>query len=91
MKRIIGLIPVLLCVACSKPDDVMPDIEKVVPEVIACSMDDGADNVSVKAGEIELTFDVSVRVKDASAITMTGAVLKVTGLDTGYYSGRCFV
>ena len=82
MKRILGFILLFICLACSKPDDGTPNIEKVVPEVTACSLEDGAENVSIKAGDIELTFDVSVRVKDASAITMAGAVLKVTGMNT---------
>ena len=82
MKRILGFILLFICLACSKPDDGTPNIEKVVPEVTACSLEDGAENVSIKAGDIELTFDVSVRVKDASAITMAGAVLKVIGMNT---------
>ena len=64
------------------PDDDTPIIEKVVPEVTACTLKDGAENISIKAGDIELTFDVSVRVKDASAITMADAVLKITGMNT---------
>lgn len=82
MKRILGFILLFICLACSKPDDGTPNIEKVVPEVTACSLEDGAENVSIKAGDIELTFNVSVRVKDASAITMAGAVLKVIGMNT---------
>ena len=82
MKRILGFLLLFICLACAKPDDDTPIIEKVVPEVIACTLEDGAENISIKAGDIELAFDVSVRVKDASAITMAGAVLKVIGMNT---------
>ncbi|MBE6217917.1 MAG: beta-mannosidase [Bacteroidales bacterium] len=83
MKRLFLLSVVAICmIACSKPADPTAPVGKAAPEVVSCSMTDGAQGVSVKAGDIELTFDISVRVKDASAITMAGAVLKITGMNT---------
>lgn len=55
--------------------------EKKAPSVVSSTIAEGEKAVPVKASFVDIVFDLPVKVQNASAITMSGAELKISGMN----------
>lgn len=71
---------VLIAGRCGNQDVLLLD-EKKAPSVVSATIAEGQTAVPVSSSFVDIVFGLPVKVKDASAVTMSGAALKVTGMN----------
>jgi len=71
---------VLLFNACSK--DTAPSTGGTAPKVASATVENGATEVGIDLGVIDLTYSMGIKVADASGITLTDTQIEVSAANT---------